>query len=422
MNSKAKCTQKYWFFFSLVDPTSGGNGAIPGLSEAPGEEWVSLGKGWLLKRGGNLALLFQRGPNSPRSGEGATFKERRGKAGPCRDGGQRCGSARLQPPPLPRWDCLKTSNPRSPRAARGRAGVWVGSGEGAPSSCGPALPSGQRGAVPGDSPEAGGRGRRRSRCPAAFAAGPPPPAGPRSERGARAAPDDEAAAAAPGAPARDAEVPWLCCRFSGTCPAARAVGVGGCRGFAGGNEGESEWEFVFEENESSERSSRAQRGRPARRDALWGDASARPLGSGWKGLRDPPKTGCSAWWPPSRPGCARRGWFLVLAAQPGTRDAVPGRAGGPWAGTSAPGSPWTPGGRAPAPSTWASQIPRWDCQKQQVVWVKRWGFIRAFLSISKRFWANRDVSGGLSVFRHNAQGQTGRDGEGERRGWVRCVQ
>lgn len=42
-NSKATGTQKFSLFF-LSWSDGRGNGAILGLSEAPGEEWVSLGK------------------------------------------------------------------------------------------------------------------------------------------------------------------------------------------------------------------------------------------------------------------------------------------------------------------------------------------------------------------------------------------
>lgn len=109
-----------------------------------------------------------------------------GKAGPCRDHGQRCGTA---PAPAAAAPTLAFPKELKPSVHKGCSGaVWVGSGQGAPSSssfsssCGPALPSGQAGG------RAGGlalgrraRGRRRSRCPAAFAAGLPPPPGPRSE-------------------------------------------------------------------------------------------------------------------------------------------------------------------------------------------------------------------------------------------------
>lgn len=111
------------------------------------------------------------------------------------------------------------------------------------------------------------------------------------------------------------EVPRLCCRFSGTCPAARTVGV--CVGELPGRfrlETRRENAFVFKENESSEGTLRVERG-PAGPESGGTRPEGRPHPGGWKGWRDPPKTGCRAWCTPSQGlWCGRWGWLGALCS------------------------------------------------------------------------------------------------------------
>lgn len=241
------------------------------------------------------------------------------RPGPAGTMGNTAGGIPLQSPPLPAWLFLKTLKSSEPKALPGG-----GSGEGAPSSSGPALPSGAGGGRAGGLALGLGEGRGPEEEPLSRSLGSLRLPGP--ERGVRAAPgeekeEEEEEKEEAAAPARDAGGTAALLPLLGHLPRRQDTGcVWGELPRRFRLETRRENAFVFKENESWEGTLRVERG-PAGPESGGTRPEGRPHPGGWKGWRDPPKRGVEPGVPPAR-GCGvgdGDGW--VLSALTGRKDA-----------------------------------------------------------------------------------------------------